>query len=136
MRLHLLKLPRLIPPLKAENLIVYGNLPEVVHRRRLNQVLNHVIGQVQNVIPADFLSQHPHYLARTPDMAAGRVVAAFHHRRHAEDEAVVHLRNVFCLLLDLLGQFLIEVVQQMDVLLALRVIRDEELIASFMDSVA
>ena len=112
--------------------VINRDLAEVVHRRRLYQHPHEFITQSQSVVLFDFVGQNPYAFTGSSDMTAGRVVSAFNHGSHSHDKRIGDFDNVFCLVFHFAAQFLIEVVQQRNVLLVPGIIGNEQLIAALL----
>ena len=114
----------------AEHRVINGDLPEVVHGRCFDDIRAEFVGEVQSAagVVFDFSDQDTDAFTRTADVSAGGVVPAFNHGRHTEDQVVVHINQVLRLLLHFLLQLGIVVIEQGDVLLALGVVGDVELV--------
>ena len=76
------------------------------------------------------INEDPYAFARSVDMTSRRVVATFNHRRHADDQLVVHTYDLLGLFPDLPFESTVELIEERDIFHIARIVRDIELVPS------
>ena len=112
----------------AKDLIVDGDFPQVMHRRRLDQIFAEGIRQLEFSAFPDRIHQDPDSFAGPADMSAGGIVPTFHHRGQTEDQAVVHPDDFLRLGCHFRLQIAVVLIHQADIFLILRVVFQKDLI--------
>ena len=103
--LHLLEFLGSEPAGLSKDGIIYGDLTQVMHRRGLYYLFAERIGKsmLMVITVAHLINEDPYAFARSVDMTSRRVVATFNHRRHADDQLVVHTYDLLGLFPDGVG---------------------------------
>ena len=126
---HLVVFLRRVTARLPQDLIIHGDFPQIMHRRRLDQSGAEGVRELELGVLFDFLHQDLHHIAGPPDMSAGGIVPAFHHDGHSHDQAVMHFDEMAGLFRDLFLKLCVVAFQQRKILLVFGVVGDEKLIA-------
>ena len=100
MRLHHFEFFGGESPGLAQNGVIHGDLANIMHRSRRDNVIAEVVVDAEALIFFHLFHEDPHNVAGTLDMPTRGIVAALDHRQHPDHEALLQLHDVLALLLD------------------------------------